>query len=167
MSSDHFHSLSRRSLLIVGLGMLAGCGFAPVYGTGGSAEGLRGTIAYIMPDTALGYHMRNRFEERLGLTDTPHYQLAVTLETRESVIAIGSDNAPSRVNLLGTANYVLSDREDQAVISGTVTSFTSFSTTGTTVATRAAERDAATRLVVTLADLVVTRILSDPPAAPQ
>ncbi|HCQ58330.1 MAG TPA: hypothetical protein DIU10_10575, partial [Sulfitobacter sp.] len=46
----------------------------------------------------------------------------------------------------------------QIVTSGKVESFTGYSATGTTVATRAAELDAQERLMVILADLVVSRL---------
>ena len=164
MSSRNPHSLSRRRLVILGLSVLAGCGFAPVYGTDSSASTLRGSIAYDMPDTPSGFHLRNRFEERLGQTEETRFRLAVSIDVSESLIGIGSDNAPSRVNLLGTASYTLTDLGGNTRSTGTVTNFTSYSTTGTTVATRAAQRDASERLMINLADLVVTRLLADPAA---
>ncbi|MBL3565900.1 hypothetical protein JMM59_12930, partial [Rhodovulum sulfidophilum] len=46
------------------------------------------------------------------------------------------------------------------VQSGEVDSFTAYSATGSTVATRTAERDAYRRLMVILADEMVTRLLA-------
>jgi LPS-assembly lipoprotein len=46
------------------------------------------------------------------------------------------------------------------VISGSVDNFTSYSATGTTVATLAAERDAQERLMIQLADQIFVRLAS-------
>ena len=48
----------------------------------------------------------------------------------------------------------------QKVGAGKVQSFTSYATTGTTVATMTAETDAYKRLMVILADQVVTRLMA-------
>ena len=52
----------------------------------------------------------------------------------------------------------------RTVARGQVSSFTSYSTTGTTIATLAAEQDAHKRLARLLADQVVTRLLALDPA---
>ncbi|WP_330449555.1 hypothetical protein FLP41_04955 [Paracoccus marcusii] len=46
------------------------------------------------------------------------------------------------------------------ITQGRVSSFTSYSTTGTTISTLAAEGDARERLALMLADQVVTRLLA-------
>ena len=50
------------------------------------------------------------------------------------------------------------------VTRGQVSTFTSYSTTGTTIATMSAEQDAHDRLARMLADQVVTRLLAIDPA---
>ena len=50
------------------------------------------------------------------------------------------------------------------VTSGTVDSFTGYSATGSTVATRAARADAEERLTTILADQIVTRLIAAAPA---
>ena len=64
-----------------------------------------------------------------------------------------------RYDVLGRATYELRDAATDAVVSsGDVESFTGYSATGTSVASLAAERDARERLMIILADLVVTRL---------
>jgi LPS-assembly lipoprotein len=67
----------------------------------------------------------------------------------------------SRFNLLGSVAYSLRDLSTGATLTtGEVTSFTGYSATGTTVAVQAAERDAEARLMVILADQLLTRLLA-------
>jgi LPS-assembly lipoprotein len=98
-------------------------------------------------------------ETRLGRAATPRWGLALTTTTTEDGLAIDSEGNTRRYNLLGTTSYALRDLDSgQIVTSGKVESFTGYSATGTTVATRAAELDAQERLMVILADLVVSRL---------
>ena len=55
----------------------------------------------------------------------------------------------------------------KVLLSGNVDSFTGYSATGTTVATRAAERDAYERLMTILADQIVTRLEAGAGALPE
>jgi LPS-assembly lipoprotein len=62
--------------------------------------------------------------------------------------------------VIGSASWSLRDlRSDKVIEAGKVESFTSYSATGSTVATQAAETDANSRLSVTLADMIVSRLL--------
>jgi len=95
----------------------------------------------------------------LGRAATPRWGLALTTTTTEDGLAIDSEGNTRRYNLLGATSYALRDLDSgQIVTSGKVESFTGYSATGTTVATRAAELDAQERLMVILADLVVSRL---------
>ena len=70
------------------------------------------------------------------------------------------DGDIERYNLVGTADYVLLDKASGAIVaSGQVQNFTGYSATGTTVATLAAQRDAADRLMIILADKIVSELL--------
>lgn len=150
--------LSRRSVLLVALG-LAGCGFSPVYGTGGSATALRSAVAFEVPDTVAGYRLRTRLAERLGDTRVATYQLTVGISQATTPATITTDGDTTRFNLAGTATWVLRDTAGVALKDGTVDAFTSYSATGSTVATTAAETDAQARLSVALADLIVAQVI--------
>ena len=63
--------------------------------------------------------------------------------------------------MTGAVNFVLTDSASGAErAKGTVESFTSYSASGTTVSTLAAERDAESRLMRLLADQIVARLVA-------
>jgi LPS-assembly lipoprotein len=153
LSSDR---ISRR-FVALGLLALSGCGFAPIYGVGSA---LRDMIAYETDDSVAGFRMRTRLEERLGQTTTPRYILAVTQTDSSAASAITTDGDTTRFNVIGTANWTLSDAETGAEVEvGQVRTFTGYATTGSTTATQAAATDAEDRLSVALADMIVSRVL--------
>ncbi len=149
--------LTRRCALLGALA-LAGCGFTPVYGTGGAGGALRGTVAYQVPETVDGYILGKRLQDRLGLTDSAAYVLAVTITVTEAAGAIDRTNTSTRISLPGTAAWTLTGVDGAIRAQGEVSAFTGYSNTGSTVATRTAREDARARLMTTLADLIVTRL---------
>jgi LPS-assembly lipoprotein len=152
--------LDRRTLLLIPLALTA-CGFQPVYGPGGAGTALQGRVEVSEPDTRDAYLATRRIEERLGRASDPLYALALTVRSVEEGLAVNRQGNITRFNLLGEADYVLTDtRTGQIVTSGFVDNFTGYSATGTTVATLAAERDAQERLMTILADQIVTRLLT-------
>ena len=151
--------LNRRFLIALPLLVLAACGFQPVYGPGGTGTALQNAVQVDAPNDAYSYTLVREIETRLGRAASPRYALALTVDTSEEGLAIDSEDNTRRYNLLGTTAYALRDLDSgQIVTSGKVESFTGYSATGTTVATRAAELDAQERLMVILADLVVSRL---------
>jgi LPS-assembly lipoprotein len=87
--------------------------------------------------------------------------LKVDIAVRETGIAINPQGDTDRYDVLGIAKYVLRDlRSGDQVVAGTVNNFTSYSATGNSAATLAAERDARERLMNTLADQIVTRLIA-------
>ncbi|HHL20554.1 MAG TPA: hypothetical protein ENJ52_03405 [Aliiroseovarius sp.] len=150
-----------RRLFLVGLLGLGACGFTPIYGPGGAAQGLRGQIEVAAPDDRNGYELVKRLEERLGQPTGARYALSYELDTREEASGYTSDADTSRSQVFGTLRFTLTDSATgQVVQSGSVTSFVSYSRQGTTVATAAAKTDAYRRLMVALADLVTTRLIA-------
>ena len=75
-------SFNRRFLLL-SLPALAACGFEPVYGTGGSAEGLRGSILVDEPTTRDSFDLVAQLEQRLGRAQAPIYGMSVKLTVEE------------------------------------------------------------------------------------
>jgi len=167
-------SFNRRTTLgLIAALPLAGCGFTPVYGTGGSTRSLRGRIAYRAPNTPEGFRLRTRLEDRLGRVEQGDYLLSVQLDIDEEAVVISSAQDINRFNLPGTATWVMSESgNDTPLASGTAQTFTAYSAFGTTVATREAQEDARDRLAIALADQIVTdliiaseRLLPDSPTA--
>jgi LPS-assembly lipoprotein len=153
-------SFDRRSLLILPLA-LAACGFQPAYGPGGPARDLTGRISAATPADKNGFDLVERLEERLGRPQAPRYDLAYAIRTVPVGVGITPDNAITRYNLTGEIDWTLTDRESGArVAGGTVSGFTSWSATGSTVAGLSAEEDAAYRLMRQLGDQIVAHILA-------
>lgn len=147
------------SKLLLVLPFLAACGFTPVHGPNGVGTALQNNLLVDEPATRQGFFLTRQIEDRLGRANDPAFGLAVTLKTSEEALAIDADGDIARYNILGTADYTLRDIATGAIVgSGTVSGFTGYSTTGTTVASLAAQRDATERLMTLLADQIITRL---------
>lgn len=157
-------SWSRRGLLTLPL-MLAACGFAPVYGPDGTGTRLQGKVRTADPKTPDDFAFAGRIAERLGPDSAGAYRLDWQLRIAVVSQAITTDEITTRYSLNGTASFQLTQIDTgRQVTRGQVSSFTSYSTTGTTIATMSAEQDAHLRLARLLADQVVTRLLAIDPA---
>lgn len=156
----------RRSLLLGGLAALvalplAGCGFAPAYGTDGAASRLLNAVHVEEPASRNAYLATRRIEERLGAggPDAP-YTLGLSVSLGEESSASTSDGALTRYQVLGAVTYTLRRASDGRVIdSNTLRHFTGYSASGSTVATLQAKRDAQERMMVILADRVVQELV--------
>ncbi len=154
-------SSSDRRLFLTSLLALGACGFSPVYGPGGAARGLNGAIEVEAPQTGDEYELVKRLEERLGRPEATRFTLGYRLETHEEASGITASAETTRKQLFGTLTFTLTeDATGQVVQSGSVTSFTSYSQQGTTVATASSAQDAHKRLMVALADLLTTRLIA-------
>lgn len=157
-------SSDRRSLLAgaAALLSLAACGFTPAYAPGGAGDRLQGQIRADAPGDSEDYVFVARMEDRLGRsTESAPMLLRYKIDTNSDGLAITSDQETLRYHLTGEAAFSVVDRSTGAVLtSGWVESFTSYSAIGTTVATRASEKDATERLMLILADEVTTQLLA-------
>lgn len=162
-------SSDRRSfLLLIGAASLAGCGFTPAFGPKGGAAGLLGRVETDMPKTPDDFALVRRISERLGPVEKPRYRLSYTVTTDVLGQAITPDGATTRYSLTGQVDYTLHDAGSDAVLlAGKVSSFTSWSASGTVVATSSAEDDAHRRLMRILADQIVTRLLAQAGTLPK
>ena len=105
--------------------------------------------------------LTQRIEERLGRGNDARFGLKVDIAVRETGIAINPQGDTDRYDVLGVAKYALRDvKTGNEVVAGTVNSFASYSATGSAAASLAAERDARERLMVILADQIVTRLIA-------
>lgn len=153
--------LFSRRLLLAGLAALPACGFTPAYAPGAAGSALQNAVLVQEPTNRQTFLLVQRLEERLGAPTVPRYDLAVNLFTSTAGLGINPGGDTLRFNTIGTAGYVLTDRETGAqVASGTVNSFTGYSASDSTVATLASQRDSVERLMVIIADQIVARLLS-------
>ncbi|MEM1274252.1 MAG: LPS assembly lipoprotein LptE [Pseudomonadota bacterium] len=152
----------RRKFLAACLSLpLAGCGFQPVYGPSGAGLSLRNKVTVEPPTTRLGFEFVARVEERFGRPQAAFYDLSYAIETQSEGIAIAADNDTTRVRVIGDITYALTEVATNAqVLAGSVSSFTAYSTTGSTLATDSARRDAENRLMIILADRLVDEVIS-------
>lgn len=157
-------SWSRRGLILSALAVSA-CGFSPVYGPGGTGGKLFGKVRTADPRTPDDFTFAGRIAERLGPDSAAEFELNWQMRIAVVPQAITPDEITTRYALNGSAGFVLTRIATGTEVSrGEVSSFTSYSTTGTTIATMSAEQDAHRRLAVMLADQVVTRLLAIDPA---
>jgi len=154
----------RRLFLALTLATLAACGFTPVYAPGGVADALRGAILVAEPADRKAFVLVSRLEERLGQPQSPPYLLTYKIETTDEGVGITPSQATTRFNILGRVDYVLTDRATKAqVAAGKVENFTGYSATGSIVGTISATADANERLMVILADQIVSRLIATAP----
>lgn len=155
-------SFDRRAFFL-SLTALGGCGFTPVFGTGpeGQDNDLRGRINVAIPDDEEGFTLVKRLEDRLGLPQGADMSLLASIRISEEAVGFLPDGEISRFNVIGQVDWRLSKIGDgTGIASGSERSFTSYSATSTTVATTFAQRDARRRLMIILADRIVTDLLS-------
>ncbi|AXQ94461.1 LPS assembly lipoprotein LptE (plasmid) [Cereibacter azotoformans] len=153
-------SSDRRSFLLAALA-LAGCGFRPAYGPGGPAEKLQGSIRVEDPTDKNGFDLVERLEERIGRPEAPRFDLRYRISTSIDSVGITPSDSITRYNLTGRIEFTLVERASGEVVqSGTVSNFTSWSATGSTVAALVAEEDAKYRLMRILADQIVTQLIA-------
>lgn len=140
---------------------LAACGFRPVYGTGGPAQALVDKVRVDDPSDPNGFHLVERLEERLGRARHAEYKLAYTIGVSQHSLGLTGRNTITRYNIDGTVGYrLIRDSDGAQVFSGSVRSFVSYSSSGTTVATASASDDAYQRLMRLLADQIVNELLA-------
>ena len=147
-------SFDRRALLLGCLAVSA-CGFAPVYGPGSGAARLRNRVAIDAPSRRVEFELQGALERNLGVADSAAYDLSYAVTLQDERVAISATNTTTRRNIIGEATYALRERTTGAIVAeGRVRSFTGFSNTGSTQATRTAREDAEDRLMQILADQI-------------
>ena len=165
---------SRRGfgLLIAGAVALAACGYTPAYGPEGPARQLQVAVAMDAPGTRNEFDLVQQLELRLGHASTPVYQLSYKIDTVQEGVGVTPGQEIVRINIFGKVSFSLADAATGEVLtSGSTDTFTGYTVgavdattippnTNATVATLAAERDANRRLMVALADQIVTRLIA-------
>jgi LPS-assembly lipoprotein len=150
----------RRFGLVLTLAALAGCGFTPVYGPGGAGTALLAQLSLDPPQDRNAYLLQRRVEERLGQATADVWRLSTNVKTENIGLGFTTDGDITRYNVHGTADYTLRRTGRSEVFKqGKIQHFTSYSATGTTVATLAAKRDAEVRLIIILADQIIDHLL--------
>lgn len=146
-------SPDRRRLLAAlaaaaGAAALAGCGYRPAMGTSGPARGLWGRTRVSAPRGRIGFALAESLHERLGRPEAgADHQLVADVTLTESGVAITADAAVTRFVLRGESRWRLTGPlADPEGLEGVAESTSAYSATASLFATRAARRDAETRV---------------------
>lgn len=143
---------------------LSACGFSPVYAPGGTADGLRGQIEAADPENRNEFVLVARLEDRLGLPSGAAYTLDYDISLEREGVGITQAGDTTRFNVLGRIDYrVLDKATGLELASGKVENFTGYSATGSIVGSISATQDANERLMVILADQLVTELVATAP----
>ncbi|WP_243694406.1 LPS assembly lipoprotein LptE [Shimia isoporae] len=159
-SRSNGKTMNRRGFLLLaaaGAPALAGCGFEPVYGTSGAADGLLGQVVMDAPaNNNASYLLVRELEDRLGRTSTGAYGLSHSIKTRRRAVGKTVAQVTSRFDIFAEVTYALRDSQTKKVLtSGKASSFVGYSASGSTVSELAAEEDAYERLMIVIADRIV------------
>ena len=150
----------RRFGVVLAAAALAGCGFTPVYGPDGTGAALLGQLSLDPPQDRNAYLLQRRIEERLGQATAGAWRLSTQIKTDDIGLGFTKDGDITRYNINGTTDYTLRRTSSSEIFrQGKIQHFTSYSATGTTVATLAAKRDAEVRLMTILADQIIDQLL--------
>lgn len=164
-------SVGRRLVLAGAAGLLAGCGFRPLYapGAGGTpgvaATELAAIYVGLMPDRS-GQLFRQALQQRFegaGSGTAKRYELDAFLSLAPEAIGIQRDNSSTRVRLIGTAAWTVRDLSpDRTVVAnGTARSVDGYNVLNQEFFALELENEAATRRVTSaLADQVTVQLAS-------
>ena len=152
------------ALLLGAAGLVAGCGFRPVYGPAGSGTALDGATVVAQGGGPNDFTLARALQDRLGPPGAaPRFRLSTALSIRSEQVAVTTAQSTNRFNLIGTVDYTLTDvATGDTVRTGRIDGFNSYSAIGTSLATRTARTDATDRLMVILADRIMVDLLSTP-----
>ena len=158
--------LSRKVVVaLLCCGLLAGCGFRPLYGT----SGVTGNQAVVADLAAIdirpiadrqGQVLRNMLEEKLqplGQPVAPEFQLQVRLDKATQLLGVRTDATSSRANLIVTAFYELYNAE-RRIVRDRVQSVVSYNILDDQYATIASEADAEERALTQISEELRTRL---------
>lgn len=154
---------------------LTACGYSPAYGPKGSARNLFNRVEFKTPASRNEFDLVGQFEQRLGHGEDAKFRLTYDVSTSQDGTGLTPAQERIRFNVVGRLSYTLTDTTSGQVLTrGTVENFTGYSVasvdvtatppgTSATISTLSAKRDASRRLMVILADQVVTRLIASSP----
>lgn len=159
--------MRRRSLLLLApLGLLAGCGFQPLYGNrqGGGAVAApeMAQIAIAPIGDRAGQMLRNELRDSLtptGVPAQPRWRLDVTLKETTTDLVILRDATSTFAKYVGDAKWVLVDlATDTPALQGRSRRIASYSISSSEFASLQAEADARRRVLTAIAEEIRLRL---------
>lgn len=152
-----------RSLAALALvSLLAACGFAPVYAPGGAAGGGSGPIRIAEIDGRTGHFLRQELVRTIG-QGVPGVtgQAELDVELVESIVRLGfaPDQAASRSDYIGTAQWTLRGADGLLIANGDVREAASFNFADAAYADIAAQTAAKERVATMLARSIRDQVI--------
>lgn len=140
---------------------LGACGFEPIYASGSQVGKDLHNIKLVAPTNREEYIFSRSFEERLGR----NLGASTTLRYNISIYDQGLDlSGVSISQKIGNVSYQLIDEANgDVIVSGRVEAFTSYSSEGNLSV--ASQHDASERLLIILADRVISRLTAQLPVS--
>lgn len=155
-------SFLRASACIVVLGLLAACGFKPLYSRDSGVPAALDTVQLPFMPEREGQMLRNHLAARFnpdGRHSAIRYKLEIKLTTSRVALGIRKDETATRANLVITAHMVLRDSKTNKILfRGTAISANSYNILDSRFATVISEQDAMKRATRELADNIKNRI---------
>ena len=141
-------------------GLLAGCGFHPLYGTAGAGSSLGRKLAtiYVEPISDFGvantgYELRQALINDLDSNESARYRLRVTMKVTTQGLALLTNASVTRYNDTLTVNYTLTDSETgQVVTKGIETGHSAYNVVTSPYSTLVAQQDADKRAAQDIAE---------------
>ena len=135
--------------------LLAGCGFAPLYGDTG-ASGSLSRIAVTTQDDRLGYRLREQLEDALGWDrgTTPLYRLETTAQQNRRPLGRRIDDTATRYELTVRGAWTLTPTSGGTPLTGTQTVTTTYGAADQPYAAIAAQQDGEDRAAAELARMI-------------
>ncbi len=148
----------RRFLTLALVGVVAACGFRPVYRKGSQGIELKGDIQLPEARNPITFTYRERLRRRFGdAGESATFLLESETEISESELAITQASDVTRYRLTGTTTWRLIKIEDGSVVlSDQVSAFTGYDATSSAYSVRSARKAADERLATELAELTIT-----------
>lgn len=142
-------------LLAVSALGLAGCGFTPVYGSGGVGSSLS-RIAVTTQDDRLGYRVREQLEDALGRDggQAALWRLETTIDQSRRPLGRRIDDTATRYQLTVKGSWTLTPVNGGAPVSGVETVTTTYAAADQPYAAIAAQQDGEERAAAELARLI-------------
>ena len=139
--------------------LLAGCGFTPMYATGGSPSITR--IAVAAEDNRLGYRLREQLEDALASdrSQPPLYRLTTATEQSRRPLGRRIDDTATRYELTVRVAWTLTPANGGTPLVGTETSTSTYGAADQPYAAIAAQQDGEDRAAAELARLIRVDIM--------
>ena len=157
---------SRFFSVVLVLNLLAGCGFAPLYGHRGAvnASNELASIRIKSIKDRIGQDLHNHLLDLLnphGRPAQPQYFLKVDLKPHNRNIAVSKEALATRVNYILNSKFNLIEASSgKSIFSGLDQVITGYNVLSSSFATKAAENDAESRAVRQAAFNIQTQIAS-------